>query len=207
MKKLHDVCTVEGCSRGHKARGYCQTHYMMFKRGSGIKAIKPRERNKPDKCSEDGCNEPVKAKRLCKAHYQRLLRHGHTKYKDRKKEPKPCLIPVCNNVLYAKGLCHSHYAKQRVWKEFGITPFDYWRMYEKQDGKCKICHQPETSVHAFSGKTKDLAIDHCHRTNKVRGLLCSGCNTAIGLLRENVQTLRSAIAYLSSNLGESNVPD
>jgi hypothetical protein len=199
MKKLHDVCTVEGCGRRHKARGYCQTHYTMLARGSSIKPIKVRERNKPECCTEDGCAEPVKSKGLCKMHYQRLLRHGHTRYTDRKKEPKKCVVPSCENWLYAKGLCHSHYAKQRYWQKFGISIGDYLRMHEEQGGVCKICKQPETSKNAQSGKTKDLAIDHCHKTNAIRGLLCSHCNTALGLFEESTEILKSAIKYLNTS--------
>lgn len=209
MKKLHEFCTAEGCSRKHKARGWCQTHYMMFKRGSEVGPIKPRERNKPEQCIEEGCNEPVKAKGLCKAHYQRLLRHGHTRYHDRKKAPKRCLVPNCENYVYAKKLCHSHYAKQRFWQNKGFDVFDYLKLLEDQNGVCKICGQPETIVDGKSGKIKDLAIDHCHKTNVIRGLLCSACNTALGLFEDNRNTLMSAIDYLAfhESLGESNGPD
>jgi len=197
MKKLHEVCTVEGCDRSHKARGYCQTHYMMWMRGSPIAPIKVRERNKPECCIEEDCTEPVKSKGLCKMHYQRLLRYGHTRYKDRKKAPKICIIPNCDNHLYAKELCHSHYAKKRSWQKMGIDVFDYLRMYDEQNGVCKICGRPETTTNGLSGKTKDLAIDHCHETNAIRGLLCSSCNRALGLFQDSEKILNRAVDYLN----------
>lgn len=199
MQRLHEFCTVDGCERKHKARGYCATHYMMWKRGAEITSIKSRDRIKPDCCIEEGCTEPVKSKGLCKMHYQRLLRHGHTKYRDRKKEPKICIIPNCDNHSYSKQLCNSHYMKQRTWKKMGFGVFEYLDMHKEQGGVCKICGRPEFMRHGSSGKVKDLAIDHCHQTNVIRGLLCSACNTSLGLLKDNVETLKSAIKYLEES--------
>ena len=73
---------------------------------------------------------------------------------------------------------------------FGITCEDWARMYDAQRGCCAICHQrfPDDDAH----------VDHCHETGKVRGLLCINCNMAIGLLRESVSTLQSAIIYVSN---------
>lgn len=45
-----------------------------------------------------------------------------------------------------------------------------------------------------------LAIDHDHKTGKIRGLLCTRCNTAIGLLNDNIDFLRRAIMYLNSSM-------
>lgn len=196
---IRGTCTVQGCDRPHKARGYCQTHYMQFKRGEPIVAeIKVRVRVKPESCETEGCNEPVKAKGLCKTHYQRLLRHGHTKYTDRKRPPKICAIPACDNHLYAKGLCHAHYVKERTWRAFGLTAQGYVNMLEAQKGRCLICEKVETVTNGPSGKLRDMAIDHCHTTGKIRGLLCSACNTGIGLLQDDPALLDKAAAYLRS---------
>ena len=98
MRKLHDICTVADCSRAHKARGYCATHYAQYFRGTEITdQIKVRVSEKLPSCTEADCDQPVKAKGLCKMHYARLLRHGHTMYRDRKKPPKACAIPNCEN--------------------------------------------------------------------------------------------------------------
>lgn len=58
----------------------------------------------------------------------------------------------------------------------------------KQDNKCAICNIE---------LTKEFLIDHCHATNKVRGLLCRDCNFAIGLFKDNIKTLENAMQYLS----------
>ena len=78
---------------------------------------------------------------------------------------------------------------------FGITEEQFLSMLEEQEGVCGICGGPETDK--IKGKAKRLAIDHDHETGEVRGLLCSKCNRAIGLLEDNVDRLHAAIRWLS----------
>jgi len=197
MRKEHDVCTMEGCGRPHKARGYCQTHYMQLKRGAPITAeIRTRVRVKADECAEDGCAEPVKAKGLCKMHYQRLLRHGHVKNRNRAKPFAICSIKTCDNHVYALGLCHPHYLKTRDWRSQGFTAQDYERLFEAQNGVCAICSKPETVIDSRYGKTKDLAIDHDHQTGAIRALLCSNCNRGLGLFNDDAALLAKAQSYV-----------
>jgi len=86
--------------------------------------------------------------------------------------------------------------KNRAWfykRKYGITLEDYDAMLEKQGGCCAIC-KSETS------KRNDyFMVDHDHETGAVRGLLCSPCNSAIGLLGDNISTLQNAINYLSTH--------
>jgi len=77
---------------------------------------------------------------------------------------------------------------------FEISMQDYNNMLSAQGGVCAICKQPET--HKRNGKVKALAVDHHHGTGKVRGLLCSDCNTGIGKLKDSPDVLQSAIDYL-----------
>ena len=202
MQRLHDTCTVDGCARPHKSRGYCQTHYMQFRRGVAITPVfATRVRDKLPECQEAGCHEPVKSRGMCHMHYQRYLRHGHTRYRDRKREPKICSIPGCDNILYANTVCHAHYIKARRWQRYGIDALVYIDMLAKQGGGCAICGRSESATDGASGKIRDLSIDHCHTTNVVRGLLCSACNRGIGLLQDNPDTLRKAAAYLDVSRG------
>jgi hypothetical protein len=48
-------------------------------------------------------------------------------------------------------------------------------------------------------KLPQKGIDHCHSTNKIRGVLCNNCNTALGLVGDNIGTLQSMVEYLSKN--------
>ena len=196
---MSTACQFDGCTRPHKARGLCQTHYSQWMRGSEFTAIRSRQREKLPECSEEGCAEPVKSKGLCKMHYQRLLRHGHTMHRNRKRPPRICTIDGCDNHLYAKGLCHAHYIKQRNWKSSGVDAVRYQQMLHEQGGVCAICHQPETHRDGLSGKPKYLAIDHDHKTGKIRALLCGNCNRGLGLFNDDIELLAKARAYVLSH--------
>lgn len=79
---------------------------------------------------------------------------------------------------------------------YGISSNDYDKMFQTQDGKCAICGNPETATHNFSKNKQSLAVDHCHKTGKVRGLLCQDCNRGIAKFHEEVLRLQGAIEYL-----------
>lgn len=66
----------------------------------------------------------------------------------------------------------------------------YAKLLRYQNGVCAICKTKPNG--------KKLAVDHDHKTNRTRGLLCSNCNTAIGMLRDDIQFLKNAIDYLES---------
>ena len=81
-------------------------------------------------------------------------------------------------------------------KKFGITANQYDRMFEQQKGLCAICGESEVYLHHATQKIARLAVDHNHKTGKVRELLCGNCNKGIGCLQENPEILEAAIAYL-----------
>lgn len=72
----------------------------------------------------------------------------------------------------------------------GTDQEEFDRMFAEQGGVCAICGRAGTS-------RKRLAVDHCHRTKRVRGLLCDPCNTALGLFGDDIERLHGAIRYLS----------
>lgn len=86
----------------------------------------------------------------------------------------------------------------RLKNRFNITFDQFNSMLIEQNYVCKICKKSETAVYKYKGqiKTKDLAVDHCHVTNKVRGLLCSNCNRALGHFKDSEENLFAAIEYL-----------
>jgi hypothetical protein len=79
-------------------------------------------------------------------------------------------------------------------KKRGLTLEQYEEMLAFQGNVCGICKREAAERTPY----KRLAVDHCHETLVVRGLLCTPCNSAIGLLMEDVEVLREAIAYLES---------
>jgi len=86
-------------------------------------------------------------------------------------------------------------------RRFGITPEGYSDLFKSQNGTCAICKQPETATRL--GKVKALAVDHCHQSGAVRGLLCADCNMGIGKLKEDKNILLSAIQYLEKHSEQS----
>ena len=84
--------------------------------------------------------------------------------------------------------------KKYVKKIYGLTAEVYDSFFAKQNGACAICGKHETAMRW--GSVQSLSVDHCHETNKVRGLLCSNCNTGLGLFKDNPATLRKAAEYL-----------
>ena len=90
-----------------------------------------------------------------------------------------------------------HYGLMRY---YGISIGDYAEMYRKQDGKCAICHQPETTMD-YRGTKKDLAVDHCHETGAVRELLCYSCNSMLGQAKDNVEVLLAGADYIRKHSG------
>lgn len=80
-------------------------------------------------------------------------------------------------------------------RTYGITEEDYQRMLVEQDYVCKICLQPETSKR--NDTVKRLAVDHCHTTGEVRGLLCSNCNTTLGKYNDSPDMFKRFADYLT----------
>lgn len=79
----------------------------------------------------------------------------------------------------------------RLLKAYGITLNTYRNMLKEQDGLCSICGTEADKV-----LNKKLYVDHDHDTSVVRGLLCSNCNTGIGLLKDSSECVTKAAEYL-----------
>ena len=76
-------------------------------------------------------------------------------------------------------------------RQYGITLAQYEQMLRDQENKCAICGN-EDEVEG-----RRLAIDHCHESKKIRGLLCGKCNRGLGLFYDNKELLENAISYLA----------
>lgn len=81
-------------------------------------------------------------------------------------------------------------------RKYGLTPEEFFALLDSQNHCCAICDKPLT-------KTLHTHVDHNHATGLVRGVLCHGCNTGIGLFKESILSLEKAIQYLQRNQGES----
>jgi hypothetical protein len=72
---------------------------------------------------------------------------------------------------------------------YGISQEKYLEMLESNNSSCWICNEK---------KDYYLHVDHDHSTGKIRGLLCHGCNNALGLLKDSKESLLRAIEYLEN---------
>jgi hypothetical protein len=90
--------------------------------------------------------------------------------------------------------------EQSLRLKYGLTPEQHAQMLEDQDYACAICKTPESEAGA-----KGLAVDHCHDSGRVRKLLCSCCNTALGLLKENPTTISNLLHYVQEHTEESQI--
>lgn len=89
--------------------------------------------------------------------------------------------------------------RRRIENTYDITLAQYDEMLANQNGVCAICQQPPKGG-------VPLAVDHCHVTGKVRGLLCIACNLVIGNAKEYLSVLDSAIKYLAKSKIEVRSP-
>lgn len=86
--------------------------------------------------------------------------------------------------------------KSAIKYRYGITAEEYEAMLVDQDGLCAICDKPETRCDRKTGQPLRLVIDHCHATGRVRALLCSRCNVALGMANDEVETLLEMANYV-----------
>ncbi len=110
--------------------------------------------------------DPEKAK-----NYNKLWRQKNTEY---------------SGSYYKKN--QTRLTERRLKAKYGMELEEYNARLIYQKGVCAICNLPE--------KGRNLAVDHCHKTNKIRGLLCKLCNAGIGMLKEDTKALQKAIEYL-----------
>lgn len=99
----------------------------------------------------------------------------------------------CTNKQRRKGRKHKD---SNLQSKYGITLKQYDLMLKSQNGVCAICGKPETAI--IQDILKILAVDHDHKTFKVRGLLCNYCNFRLGVL-ENEEWVKKAKKYLERN--------
>lgn len=81
--------------------------------------------------------------------------------------------------------------------QYGLTEETYFEILKTQGGTCALCDRPPGDKH--------LAVDHCHTTGVVRGILCGWCNRGLGLFKDNIKVLKRAITYLEASITEEKV--
>jgi hypothetical protein len=125
--------------------------------------------------------------RCVKENSKRRFENGETKKWVKENKDK---VYARNNAYY-----HSLTPEEKILRNrkqqlsiYGLTLEDYDAMIDKQNGSCAICFQKQSG---------NLFVDHCHKTNEVRGLLCNKCNSALGFLNDDISLFENAIRYLT----------
>jgi len=214
-KKQPLHCTFEGCRDLTLARGLCETHYRtVLKHGDVISPFGYGERKKHPLYEAWRYQTRVKAGRVgdwndfwqfvsdvgerpelcvCRRLNERApwgpdnFRWGHREAgaADKNEYMRKW---TARNPMRSKGYSLK--------KAYGISLDEYAAMYASQNGRCGICDKPGKSFDRENGRTQTLAVDHHHDSRKVRGLLCTRCNRALGGFKDSIQLLGKAAAYM-----------
>lgn len=94
---------------------------------------------------------------------------------------------------------YNLYKHKELVNSYDLSLIDYNKMLAAQNYVCAICGKPEKTIHHVTNEPKALAVDHCHKTGKVRGLLCQRCNRVLGKVRDSIDLLDKMKVYLNGN--------
>lgn len=147
-------------------------------------------REKSKKCRD---KNPEKEKLRRKSQYIKH-RERDIEYSKRYKQENKEQVKATRR---AYGIKNKDKIKDNILKhKFNISIEQYNKMLDSQNHVCAICFQPEKAKVRGADYLKSLAVDHCHTTNKIRGLLCDICNKGIGHFNDSIEKLEKAILYL-----------
>ncbi len=217
-------CKIEGCTSKGRTRCLCKTHYKEWRAANpNVWHTKPkrvRVQVNPYRCLWDTRRKDcVPEWKSLRAFVDGIMPKPEGDYalcKIRKGEPhgpsnfawRPKIVrgPAETKKAHVarqwqeQKIRHPLFERHRHLKRrFGLTPEQFDQMKEDQGHACAICKRPETLAIRQDEKPRELAIDHCHETGEIRGLLCFDCNTAIGKFGDSIERIEIAIAYLNQH--------
>ncbi len=172
----------------------CIVCYTDWKRAKSLKAGKTKRRYTLDarKDREKGmkyCPGCEKTRPLIEFYTAGDSNSGVASHcKECSKELQKKVNPTRRHKYYKKGW---RVQKNRcLVQKYGITLVEYEELLTEQKGGCKICGLTPVD------NNKSLAVDHDHKTGKIRGLLCNNCNVAVGFLKDNPELGIKITSYL-----------
>lgn len=221
---MPEKCHVHNCTQPVVAKGLCRKHYMRVQRHGDVEETRPDDWGKREKhpAYSSWCN-------LRRYHHLNMQESWKADFwefvKDVPERPESAQAQRCDSTkpwgkdnFYwkekrgsskdvkeymrewrkkARQANPEYYLEQDLKKNYGVTLEWYRNTLSKQNNVCAICKNPEVAV--IRGKVVAMAVDHCHKTGKARGLLCTRCNRGLGLFNDNVDNLKSAIEYLHAS--------
>lgn len=221
-------CKIEGCTAKARQRGRCKTHYKWYRLENPIASqLREPEHHKAvpvnqfrciweeRKIKGQLCEEWLSLEKFANAiapkpgKYFTLVReHGDEPFgptnffwreqvKRREGESKKDWTARSRKQMITR---HPNFEREReLRRKYGLTSAQFKAMHDAQDGRCAICFQQEMRVEHKTGNYRNLAIDHCHDTGKVRELLCWECNVTLGRMGESVERLEAMIRYIKKH--------
>jgi hypothetical protein len=118
---------------------------------------------------------------------------------------KRCIAQV-KNTRYTLERARAEHLR----RVYGLTMEEYEQMLTGQNGLCACCGRSETRRVGRKKRSENaplLHVDHCHTTGRIRGLLCSACNQALGLLEEDPQRIKALLHYVEERVLQSSSND
>ena len=194
------TCQIPQCGRPHYSLGYCLPHYRRWRKSGDVRPTVPVASRQPrmGTCTVTGCSRRVRARGLCNGHYARVLVKGDAEPLKplRPTTRSTCAVAGCVRRAVGYGWCATHYGPYRLYR---LTPADLQSLTERQGGRCAGCGRTPAP-------NSRLYVDHDHRCCQgkitcgrcVRGLLCSDCNLALGVLNDSEQSLLGLASYVRS---------
>ena len=218
-KRVGAVCSVDGCEKSVKGKGLCPSHYQLYLRyGKPEKLVAKRITKHPlyiiwwqrkkdgNLCEEwkdfsvfvDAVGErPAKNFALVRLHDE-PYGPNNFEWREHLQRKEGESIKAFNARQWAsqrKAKPLSERARHYP-RNFGITLEQYEDMVKAQNNLCAICEKPELQIDHRTGNIRRLAVDHNHKTKKVRDLLCRRCNQTIGHFEEDLNLLEAMKNYL-----------
>lgn len=211
-------CSVEGCNLPIECKGVCNAHYQRFKKYGRYETAVWGQTEHPlyftwNSRKNEGslCNEWRDFKEFLKGVGERPVGDFRMGRLNKKEVFSPTNFYWKEYVKKIEGETRNQHNSRRrqenlelykhneLMNTYGIPYAEFVSRLEAQNFVCKICKEPEKVRHHITGRIKALAVDHCHTTNKIRGLLCQRCNRVLGKVKDSIQLLDLMKVYLNGD--------
>lgn len=215
-------CSVKGCDLPIKGRKFCSKHFQLFKRHGVPEKLNKSKRSHPlyhlwferktnNLLCEDWLDLDVFMAAVLpkpegtyfllqidgakpfgpdnfrwQEHLKRKKEETRTEWWNRKRRARISANPAMES-------------QRNIKRQYNLSPEEHEEKLKASNYVCEICGEPETSYDGRTGSLRKLAVDHCHISKKLRGMLCGRCNTTLGKVKENKEILQNMINYLDKH--------